>query len=105
MLSGIRNLIDWLPVIWRDRDWDWIFLIRILRLKLSRMERFFEKDAMIADRDKVARRIREARMLTDRLIADEYWRHKDWQHEEFMVQQDVDRLCEIMRKYMRGWWD
>ena len=35
---GIQNLIKWFPVIWKDRSWDYIYLLDILSFKLSLMK-------------------------------------------------------------------
>ncbi len=35
---GIKNLITWFPIIWKDRDWDHWYLYKILRFKLIQME-------------------------------------------------------------------
>jgi hypothetical protein len=32
---GIRNLIKWFPVIWKDRDWDQHYIYRVLEFKLT----------------------------------------------------------------------
>lgn len=32
---GIRNLIKWLPVIWKDRDWDSYYIYKIIEHKLK----------------------------------------------------------------------
>jgi len=32
---GIKNLIKWFPVIWRDRDWDDYYIWEILKFKLT----------------------------------------------------------------------
>ena len=34
---GVRNLIKWGPVIWKDRDWDDTFLFEIIKFKISKM--------------------------------------------------------------------
>lgn len=34
---GIRNLIRWLPIIWCDRDWDHVYLLKILEKKIGSM--------------------------------------------------------------------
>jgi len=36
-VRGIKNLIKWGPVIWKDRDWDDTFLFEIIKFKLSNM--------------------------------------------------------------------
>ena len=33
--QGVRNLWRWLPVIWKDRDWDPTYIYRILQFKLE----------------------------------------------------------------------
>lgn len=34
-VRGIKNLIKWGPVIWKDRDWDDTFLFEIIKFKIS----------------------------------------------------------------------
>lgn len=40
---GVKNLIKWFPVIWKDRDWDYIFLLRLIEKKLRFMADDMEK--------------------------------------------------------------
>jgi hypothetical protein len=35
LYKGIKNLIQWFPVIWKDRDWDSYYIFRILEYKLK----------------------------------------------------------------------
>lgn len=35
--NGVRALIYWFPVIWHDRPWDYVFLLRIMRHKIAQM--------------------------------------------------------------------
>lgn len=34
-LTGCKNLIKWTPVIWKDRDWDGNFILKILQKKIE----------------------------------------------------------------------
>jgi hypothetical protein len=34
LYRGIKNLIKWFPVIWKDRDWDSYYIFRIMEHKL-----------------------------------------------------------------------
>ena len=34
---NIRRVIKWFPVIWKDRDWDYGYLLKILEFKLQQM--------------------------------------------------------------------
>ena len=75
---GIRNLIKWLPVIWRDRDWDHHYIYEILKFKIRRQADYIGK----MDRHVSAKRSAEIMRLVARLI--------DRQQEEFYG-------CEYMR--------
>lgn len=71
LLSRIYRTLYWLPVIWQDVDWDPRYLYRILRHKLYTIERHWSDPGYIgAEHD--AKRIMIARVLCDRLIADDY---------------------------------
>jgi hypothetical protein len=35
LYRGIKNLIQWFPVIWKDRDWDSYYIFQILEHKLK----------------------------------------------------------------------
>jgi hypothetical protein len=37
--NGIRNLIAWFPVIWKDRDWDDSFFFEVMKFKISKMSK------------------------------------------------------------------
>jgi hypothetical protein len=36
-VRGVKNLIKWGPIIWKDRDWDDSFLFEIMKFKISNM--------------------------------------------------------------------
>ena len=83
MIRKIKNIVRWLPIIWRDRQWDWLFLIRILNRKLKAMEVSGYYDG------NTEKRMRVARILTDRLIRNNYvenalfWHDKRWGEAKF----------------------
>ncbi len=35
---GIRNIRRWFQIIWADRDFDWMFLIVIMKFKIKNMQ-------------------------------------------------------------------
>lgn len=69
---SLCNLWYWLPIIWGDRQWDHVFLVRILGHKLTAMEEFFKNDSIVVNSDKVAGEIRRCRMAAERIANDEY---------------------------------
>ena len=42
-MKKIRNLIRWIPIIWKDRDWDFYFTYEILKKKLEFQAEFTRK--------------------------------------------------------------
>jgi len=38
--KGVKNIIYWLPTIWKDRDWDQHYIYEILRVKLEKQTKF-----------------------------------------------------------------
>jgi hypothetical protein len=36
-IRGIKNLIKWSPIIWKDRDWDDSFFFEVMKFKISKM--------------------------------------------------------------------
>lgn len=70
--NGVLNLIKWVPVIWQDRDWDYIFIYRILYFKLKEMEKYQRRDGIVKNHKKIADQIRLCVLLLNRLLKDEY---------------------------------
>ena len=71
MLNKIKRLIDWLPVIWKDYDYDYHSLYIVMRKKLSRLEVGI-RGGYAVDSEATADNIHFAVMLLDRLIACDY---------------------------------
>lgn len=40
LYRGVKNLIKWFPVIWRDRDWDHSYIFKILEHKLKSQAKY-----------------------------------------------------------------
>lgn len=61
---GVKNLIRWFPIIWKDRDWDDYFIFKILKFKIENQAKY------IGTRDfhTRAKRDAEVMMLCARLI-------------------------------------
>jgi len=72
IIRGIKNLITWFPVIWRDRNWDHVFIYNILHFKLKNMEKFFGEDAHYVGCEEDAAIMKKVVDALDRLIEDDY---------------------------------
>jgi hypothetical protein len=64
IITGIKNLIHWIPIIWKDRDWDQHYIFEVLKRKLIKQAKY------IGSRDFHTRAKRDAEimMLCVRLI-------------------------------------
>lgn len=70
--EGVKNLIKWSPVIWNDRDFDYIFIFRILKFKLEQMEKRFRECDYTMDSQKNAREIKQCIKILNRIINQDY---------------------------------
>ena len=114
--QGVKNLVVWFPVVYQDHWWDHSFLYRILRFKLSLMEKGFRTRGMSTNSEKDAKNIKICILLLDRLVNNDYIDYKEergwtpkirfsFEKEEEMIEQDLDLLFKILRKQIRVWWD
>lgn len=55
--NGIKNIIYWLPVIWKDRNWDSNYIFEVLAHKLKAQSKY------IGDRDIHTRAKRDAEVM------------------------------------------
>lgn len=68
----IRRILQWIPILWRDEDWDFDYILRILRYKLSRTRETIISNNIIAEADQVAAEIRMAEQILERLEKNDY---------------------------------
>lgn len=125
-LLNCKRMIDWFPVIWNDRDWDHLFLYRLLGFKLHRVHHFLKYDGVAWHSHKALRRIKTAALLCDRLANESAyenapeWKLKEievswWNNKKMMIadhdwveskiEADLELLNKIIKKHSRVWWD
>jgi len=80
-LRGIKNLIDYAPLIWRDRDFDYGYLLEMLIFKLDRMAKWFDR-GVSEDCEERGAEMREVRALLERVLEDNYCETLYATHEE-----------------------
>ena len=73
--ESIKRVVAWLPIIWKDRDWDYSWLLHIIRYKLQRMEDSMRKHSHHSSAERSANEIRTTKLTLDRLINDDYYRN------------------------------
>jgi len=57
LVRGIKNLWQWFPVIWKDRDWDDHYIFEVLKFKIHKQAKY------IGDRDIHTRAKRDAEIM------------------------------------------
>lgn len=90
-VDSLYNLYRWLPVIWKDKDWDDHFIFEILKFKLKNQAEYIGErgNHVSAERDA------EVMMLCVRLIEkvqDEYYagEHHDYHESEIKFIDSID---------------
>jgi hypothetical protein len=79
---GVKNLITWFPIIWRDRWWDTLFVYPILHKKLTMMEKHFREDGCHVYNEKDADKIKICVLLLKRIMDDGYFKNAFKRHNE-----------------------
>lgn len=87
--QGFQSLFLWLPVIWKDRNWDHIYIYIVLRHKLHLTEQLIRHHGHHTKHVQDADKIKLCINLLDRLTNDEYHNiafknhYKKWGEPEF----------------------
>lgn len=79
---GIKNLIRWFPIIWKDRNWDHIFIYQILRHKLYLQQKHIREHNIHVGAERDADRMKMCVNLLDRLIEDNYHENASTNHDK-----------------------
>ena len=68
-----KKIKEYKEFLKNDHDWDWAYVIRLLRYKLERTRKCILENNIIKGSKKVAREIREVEILLDRVAEDNYF--------------------------------
>lgn len=131
----IPRLIQYIPIIWKDRDWDHYHLMALIEYKLKRMQKYFTNSRIIVDeeREQIIKEISYALSLLEKInnthdiFNDEYeeikrkWPNKkligfsceeeknDFLNHYRKVDNEEQRLISEFFSYVRKnyekWWD
>jgi hypothetical protein len=67
-----KKLREYKTVLAKDEDWDWIYILRMLRYKLERTRKCIRANKIIVAAPKVGRQIREVEILLERVEKNRY---------------------------------
>lgn len=108
ILKNIKRLIRYIPVIWKSRDYDYVYAIELFRMKLEDIAAFLDSDkAYGMDAKKRAERIRFVTDVMKKVYNEEYLMSyadeavKKWGEFkfEFVVSPEGDDLYEMKSTY------
>lgn len=71
-IRSIKKLWRWIPIIYKDRDWDYWYIYELLKYKLEDMENYIRKDGIHVYNEHDADKIKTALRLLDRLQSEHY---------------------------------
>lgn len=113
-IRQIRKLIRWIPIIWRDRDWDYYFVYEILKQKLIDQERFIRKDGIhiynAEDATTLKKAIDMIEIVQMEYHIDKYLSQDSWTKEGLeRSAADHDKARQELFQYLSDniekWWD
>lgn len=97
----IKKICQWIPILWKDFDWDWVFIVEILCYKLERTRKCILENNVIQDAQKVHDEILEVELLLRKAIeSDECLKTY-----ERNTKKHLKDAFSLMHKNMLGWWD
>lgn len=101
-----------------DCPWDYETFYYGLIPKLKELEHTFEFDAHVMDAPRMLKQVKTARILAQRILADEYWENikdtkvfpkldmsKKLEWSGYSSRQDREYLYNLIKKYGNCWWD
>ena len=98
-----KRIIKWLPVLWKDREWDYEYLFDVLKFKIKLMKEHHEKERLFVGVDKVIKQLHTCEVLLDRMSKNSYadkayqLHDKKW-NSQFEDDKDWDKFLEKINR-------
>lgn len=107
---GISNIIDYAPLVWRTREWDYSYLYEMIIFKLKRMEICLDDTYLHSEKD--AKDIKVARICLERLVDDDLncecgkvrCTGACYERIDAQRKQDMELFCKMFKK-SGAWWN
>jgi len=97
-LRRIQHLYTWFPIIWKDEDWDCVYLFEIMRFKISRMRKNIQKNKRHVGYAKVSQDMRIVELLLERHAFSDFYYENNKCNQEFCTCGDNKNFDTIERK-------
>lgn len=117
LVNGISHLINWFPIIWRDRDFDNHYIEVILLHKLRNTLYFFESknsvtDWTVPEQAKALQALRICVTILERkqndfyvMICDTMCSKEEIENIVKCEERDMKIFGKLFGKYLSYWWD
>jgi hypothetical protein len=90
--NGVKNLIKWFPIIWRDRDWDQSYIYTILQKKLELHAEGIAKRDILVSSQRDAEMMRTSARLIEKIKNDYYdSEYTDYSEDKYWFETIPDR--------------
>ena len=99
-INRIKNILRWIPVLYRDRDWDHHFIYEILKFKLKNQAEHLKNG--YSDFDREYERLQTIIKLMDR-VQNEYYIDTFLDVKKHNKARKL--LFKMLEERIEGWWD
>jgi hypothetical protein len=111
----IKNIIRWIPVLWKDRDWDYWHIFEILKVKLKFQSEYFRKHGYHESSERDAEKMELCIKLIDK-IQNEYYLDEQLMKKDPVTDKDIEDairkhdkakklLFKLLENNIEKWWD
>lgn len=76
--ESCERIVQWIPILWKDRDWVDNYIFMILRYRISRARYSMENYSYYANADMYSKQMRLAELLLERLEDSNKYVEQDW---------------------------
>ena len=103
---SIKNIIRWIPTLFKDREWDYSFMLEIEQKKLKNMIKWYEQHdyGHSVSGHGIVREMKLAISLIDIILEKDNWWHIDNayypEYYNFVENQPLQQKCFILDKYV-----
>ena len=95
--ESIQKIIEWFPIIWRDRDWDQNYIYKLLEHKFDSMSKYQYKYGNSVNSEKYSEELVTARNLCHKLL--------NYDYEQKLYEADKNKLFQYISDHIESWWD
>jgi hypothetical protein len=111
----IKNIIRWIPILWKDRDWDYWYTFEILKVKLKFQSEHFRKYGYHVSSERDAQKMELCIRLIDK-VQNEYYLDEQLMKKDPITDKNIEDaiskhdkakklLFNILENNIESWWD